>query len=156
VPVFAPRLLALVVLAACGTSEENASVPDATADAMSAMDAELVFADADASDAWVAPIDLGDAAGFFLCSGCICDGTKNYCDESWSPGPILVEAGAFGDAGYCADSIYYTRCKPLPAPCKTHLNCQCLMDASGGCPCEVDDSGAGLVYTCVNANHSRP
>lgn len=154
-------LLLGFALSACGTKIDDTFVmPDADRDTTDTTDAELApFADASAQDTYVAPIDLADAAGLFLCNGCVCDGTKNYCDDSWSPGPILVDASSFGDAGYCADSSFNARCTPLPAPCRAHLTCECLsMYASptGGCPCSVDDSGAGLVYTCMYADRSHP
>ncbi len=153
-------LILLVTCVACGASQ-NEGVADAARDTTTTADAfgaDVELPGADASDSAVDPPDvdpvpLGDAGGYFLCVGCVCDGPTHYCDKSGggppSPkAPWSGDASAFGDAGLCAVN---SRCKPFPKGCDLQPSCECLLShgpQNVPCSCRLDDSGAGLVYAC--------
>lgn len=135
-----------LVLAGCGASSQEGA-PDATLETSKAdtntADAANPFADGGPMDAMPDAVFLGDAAGPFLCNGCLCDGRTHTCGGAYPDG------GMTGDGGPCADSG--TACAPIPAPCLPDPSCACLLTHgfSPVCSCEVDKSGAGFIFGCT-------
>jgi len=102
-------------------------------------DAGPVFSDATIDVGADVPVFNG--GGPFLCSGCVCDGTLNFCYPSdASTGDADAEAGACGDAS--------TSCDPIPVQCLPKPTCACLLGVWTSCTCAIDPSGNGLVLDC--------
>lgn len=86
-----------------------------------------------------------DAAGAFLCEGCICDGTKAYCYDLWvgAPGDGGVEPQACAmDGG--------SHCTLYPPDCASNPTCGCILNHM--CPnaqCALDPSGSGFDVECT-------
>jgi hypothetical protein len=93
-----------------------------------------------------------NGGGPFTCSGCICDGTLNYCLFSSAGQAPLVDAGvddADADAGSNTCDPEASACIQIPTSCLPKPTCDCVLQAYTGCTCGVDPSGNGLVISCV-------
>jgi len=87
-----------------------------------------------------------NGGGSFMCIDCICDGTLNVC-EHISGGNIM--SGDAGDASTCDPDAGQPYCAPIAIDCLPKPSCACVLTHyPGGCTCDVDPSGNGLVVSC--------
>ncbi len=152
------RFAFFLLLPACGGSVPFASDDVAAFDAMPTVDSTLPdgFPTGDAGND--APKFGG--GGPFLCSGCVCDGTLNYCseisigmmplDDAGDASADADDASPFSDASAC-DLDASTGCTQIPIACLPNPTCACVLAnlPPGPCSCSIDPSGNGLVVLCV-------
>ncbi len=148
------------LLPACGSSVPFASDDVAMFDGGPMFDSTVPFDSSFPSDAGNDAPKFG-GGGPFLCLGCVCDGTLNYCKEM-SGGKMPIDdagdassdaddASPFGDASACDLDAGYNECTQIPIACLPNPSCACVLAnlPPGPCSCSIDPSGNGLVVLCV-------
>lgn len=167
-------LLAVAVVAACGSDDEKVSstqtggaggngaagsgAAGSGAAGSGGTEGGLGGAGASASGGF-GGIQIGDAAppafdgpdladaGWFDCSGCACNGATHYCLQVAGGAKVLPGAPPPPDAALCGDTGSFG-CTPLPPDCADAPSCSCIPVQLGGA-CQCSDDGGGLLVFCA-------
>jgi len=153
-------LMGLCLLGACGTAEVDATgqIPAGGAAGSGPSGGTGGSPDTDAGGGGIGRVGSGEQivdatadpvvvldAGWFECSGCLCDGTAAYCTRA-SGGAPLYPPPPPADAAACPQDGGQTDCKPLPSACNGVASCACVEIPGPHCSCE--DAGGGILVSC--------